>query len=140
MGNVIPLDEKLDLLKNKKEALDRKRKIQAVRNVFRCVRCAFKCEKCGTGIEKNDESQQISIETLKIPYNFCNSCRDEYLDYINHLKGKTDAENYWYNDSWAELWRRWIDYQSSMDNYLKSKEFKLLLSELKDSGSDGEEV
>ena len=139
MADIIPLDEKLNLIKNKKDALDRKRKIQAVQNVFRCVRCAFKCEKCGTSVD-HSESSLPDADSLKIPYSFCSSCREEYHDYINYLKGNTDPNYYWYNDAWAALWRNWIDYQGSLDNFLKSKEFKKLLKELKQSTSDDEEV
>ena len=140
MADIIPLDEKLNLLKNKKDALDRKRKIQAVQNVFRCVRCAFKCEKCGISIDHQHEAPQSEREISKIPYNFCESCREEYEDYISYVKGKVDPSYYWYNDTWASLWRNWINYQSSLDNFLKSKEFKSLLMELKQTRSEDEEV
>ena len=49
-------------------------------------------------------------------------------------------DDYWHNDLWAELWKRWIDYQSAVDSYLKSKEFKKLLVELRESLSDNEEA
>ena len=133
MADIIPLEEKFNLLKNKKDALDRKRKIQAVQNVFRCVRCAFKCEKCGTSIDQQHGSRLSDVSDVKIPYNFCDSCKEEYQDYISYLKGETNPKYYWYSDTWANLWRRWIDYQSSLDNYLKSKEFKALLMEMRHS-------
>jgi hypothetical protein len=34
------------------------------------------------------------------------------------------------------MWRKWIDYQGAIDTYLKSKEFKQLLAELKDTRPD----
>ena len=138
MADIIPLEEKFNLLKSKKDALDRKRKIQAVQNVFRCVRCAFKCEKCGTSIDQQDDPRFADTADVKIPYNFCHNCKEEYQDYINFLKGKTNPEYYWYNDIWANLWRRWIDYQSSLDTYLKSKDFKALLMEIKNTTPDGQ--
>jgi hypothetical protein len=70
----------------------------------------------------------------------CQSCHEEYEDYINLLKGKKIVDDYWHNDLWAELWKRWIDYQSAVDSYLKSKEFKKLLVELRESLSDNEEA
>ena len=116
----------------------RKRKIQAVQNVFRCVRCAFKCEKCGTSLELKEPGPPTGINAVKVPYNFCDNCREEYTDYIQYLKGNTDHENYWYNPSWADLWKRWIDYQGALDGYLKSKEFKALLMEIKETTPDDE--
>ena len=140
VADIIPLEEKLNLLKNKKDALNRRRKIQAVQNVFRCLRCAFKCEKCGAGIDHHDESRSVDVASFKTPYHFCDSCREEYNDYIHHLKGQKNPENYWYNTAWSELWRKWIEYQGSLDNYLRSKEFKSLLMELKKTTPDNEEV
>jgi len=139
VADIIPLDEKIQILKNKKSALVRKRKIQAVQNVFRCVRCAFKCEKCGMSIEFKNRNRSAKSDTFKIPYNFCENCREEYIDYINYLKGNKNPDNYWYNDSWMQLWKGWIDYQSFLDGYLKSKEFKTLLLEMKKNTPDDEE-
>ncbi|MFO7963278.1 MAG: hypothetical protein R6U50_05095 [Desulfobacterales bacterium] len=132
MADIIPLNKKLERLKNKKSILARKRKIQAVQNVFRCVRCAFKCEKCGASIDLKDAAQPTEPVESTIPYNFCHHCKEEYIDYIQFLKGEKDPENYWYTHGWADLWRRWIDYQGALDNYLRSKEFKALLMEIKE--------
>jgi hypothetical protein len=138
VAEIIPIDEKIASLKNKKNASNRKRKIQAVQNVFRCVRCAFKCEKCGAGIELKEPGRSKKPEALNAPYNFCQGCREEYVDYIDYLKGKSTPENYWHNDQWGNLWRRWIEYQSALDGYLKSKEFKALLMETREPTPDEE--
>ncbi len=140
MADIISLNEKLHQQKNKQGSIIKKRKILAVQKVFRCIRCAFKCEKCGTNIEFGKKPQPVTTDTVKVPYHFCDSCREEYIDYIHLLKGEKNPENYWHNNSWAELWKRWIDYQGSLDNYLKSNEFKQLLLELKEIRSDDEEV
>jgi hypothetical protein len=139
MADIISLNEKLNRIQNKKTVLARKQKIQAVQNVFRCVRCAFKCEKCGTSLELKEPEPPVGINVAKVPYNFCDNCREEYIDYIQYLKGKQSPENYWYNPSWADLWKRWIDYQGALDGYLKSKEFKALLMEIKETKPDDEE-
>ncbi len=142
MANIIPIDERLNLVKNKKDALIRRRKIQAVQNVFRCVRCAFKCEKCGVSVESGQEEPNGSGNGVlfNIPYHFCRNCREEYQDYLDYLRGKKDPENYWYSTTWAELWNKWIAYQGALDSYLKSKEFKSLLGELRESRPGNEEV
>ena len=138
MAEIIPIDEKLAHLKNKKRAADKKRKIQAVQNIFRCARCAFKCEKCGAGIAQDASGRSKESETFKAPYNFCRGCLEEYVDYIDYLKGKSAPENYWHNDQWADLWKRWIEYQGALDSYLKSKEFKVLLLETREPTPDEE--
>ncbi|UCF91216.1 MAG: hypothetical protein JSW39_23545 [Desulfobacterales bacterium] len=109
----------------------RKRKILAVQRVFQCTHCAFKCEKCGMQINRDPQSSDSRGQSLRVPYHFCEGCAEEYLDYIEHLKGEGDSDCYWHNEAWRDAWRKWIDYQSGVDRYLKSKEFLQLLQELK---------
>jgi hypothetical protein len=121
------------LTKSSSTPKKKKRKILAVQKVFQCMQCAFKCEKCGTQIQPDESRTQRPIGDLRVPYRFCESCAEEYIDYIERLKGRGDSEYYWHNDIWLELWRKWIDYQGAIDSYLKSKEFRQLLEELKDT-------
>ena len=131
MAEIISIDGKLELAKEKKEAIIRKRKILAVQKVFQCTHCAFKCEKCGTQIERRKENKTKIERDLRVPYNFCAACKAEYIDYIERLQGGGDPDCYWHNDAWIDAWKTWIDYQSSVDRYLKSKEFIRLLQEFK---------
>lgn len=131
MADIISIDEKLDLAKEKKAELIRKRKVLAVQKVFQCTHCAFKCEKCGTQIDGEPPPKLVQGRDLRVPYNFCEACKQEYLDYIEKLKGGGDSDCYWHNDAWLDAWKRWIDYQGSVDRYLKSKEFIQLLQEFK---------
>ena len=129
MADVISLDEKLQLSKNKKNDLIRKRKISAVQKVLQCTHCAFKCEKCGTQMHiPHDEGR---TQNPKVPYRFCEGCSEEYIDYVERLKGGGDPDRYWHNDAWLGVWKAWIEYQRSVDSYLKSKEFIRLMNELK---------
>ena len=132
MADIIPLKNKLQHTKEKEAEIIRKRKILAVQKIFQCTHCMFKCEKCGTQISTEDKSGINKKKELRIPYRFCESCTEEYTDYIKSLQGKGDPQYYWHNEEWLELWRKWIDYQGVMDRYLKSKEFKRLLQELKE--------
>ena len=136
MADIIPLNKKLQHIKEKEAEIIRKRKILAVQKIFQCTHCAFKCEKCGTQIDGEEVTNTSKINELKIPYRFCESCTEEYVDYIKSLQGKGDPKYYWHNEEWLELWRRWIDYQGNIDRYLKSKEFKQLLHELKETRID----
>ena len=129
MADVISLDKKLQLSKDKKKDLIRKRKISAVQKVLQCTHCAFKCEKCGTQIRLPHGDNRPN--NPKVPYRFCEGCSEEYIDYIERLKGGGDPDRYWHNDAWLGVWKAWIDYQSSVDSYLKSKEFIGLMNELK---------
>jgi len=136
VADIIPINNKLDLASEKKAALIRKRKISVVQKVFQCTHCAFKCEKCGTQIERETDTQKERKRDLRAPYNFCDACKREYIDYIERLKGKGDPDCYWHNDAWVDAWKTWIDYQSSVDRYLKSKEFSQLLQEFKQTGPE----
>ena len=136
MADIISIDHKIQLSKNKKEELIKKRKISAVQKVFQCTHCTFKCEKCGTQMSMSHESGAIIKKDPRIPYRFCESCSEEYLDYIERLKGGGDIDRYWHNDDWLKVWRAWIDYQSSIDSYLKSKEFLQLMNELRQTTPD----
>ena len=128
MGNIISLDKKIKFTQQKQDAIVRKRKLLAVRKIFRCTHCAAKCEKCGVQItgENNPESPEF-----RVPYNFCGSCSEEYIDYIERLKGKQNEALYWHNDAWIKVWSTWIEHQGAVDSYLKSKAFQQLLDELK---------
>jgi len=133
MADIIHFDDKLQYSKEGKAALKKKRKLLAVQKVFQCTHCAFKCEKCGTQINPEEHSKSVKIVQVKIPYRFCESCSEEYVDYIERLQGRGDPDCYWHNEVWIEAWRRWIDYQSVTERYLRSKEFVQLLQELKET-------
>ena len=136
MANIISFKNKKDLAEEKQADVTKKRKVRAVRKVFQCTHCALKCEKCGSQIGGGASTEEIYQRKLNVPYNFCEECSDEYLDYIERLQGGVDPDCYWHNEAWIDAWKRWIDYQSSVDHYLKSKEFKQLLNELKQTGPD----
>ncbi len=137
MANVIPIDNRRQLAEDKKKEIIRKRKVLAVRKIFQCARCAFKCDKCGTqisGAQLNRASQEPSPS---VPYRFCESCVEEYHDYIARQNGSGDDEFYWHNDAWIDEWRLWIDHQKAVDRYLKSTEFNRLLDEIKQIHPEG---
>ncbi len=112
-----------------------RRKIMAVQKLFQCTHCAIKCEKCGTQIGTQACPAEINKQNAdvnpKVPYRLCESCSEEYIDYIARLKGNGDEDCYWHNTDWLEAWGKWADYRSALDRYTKSKEFLQLLHELK---------
>ena len=128
MGTLISLDDKLKYTRDKQDAIIRKRKLLAVRKIFRCTHCISKCEKCGTQITPENRP---AVPEFRIPYVFCDSCAEEYVDYIDALQGNADPTMYWHNDTWMKVWATWIEHQGAVDSYLKSKAFQRLLDELK---------
>lgn len=133
MSKVISLNDKLKLSELERAAVARKRKILALRRIFQCTQCAAKCERCGTSLGPDN---QVHADNTRIPYTFCDSCAEEYMDYIDQLQGRGDPEAYWHNHAWLRVWRSWIEYQGSVDHYLRSKEFRRLLEELHQGEDD----
>jgi Pyruvate/2-oxoacid:ferredoxin oxidoreductase delta subunit len=135
LADVISLNEKIQLSKEKTSEMMLRRKILAVQKLMQCSQCAIKCEKCGTQIGAqnipSDANRGKTDLNLRVPYRFCESCSEEYIDYIDRLKGSGDKDCYWRNEFWLEAWRKWTDYRSAADRYTKSKEFLQLLHELK---------
>lgn len=131
MSKVISLDEKLKLTAAQQAAALQRQKLRAVRQLFQCTQCASKCERCGVAFSTDPVERE---DDPKIPYHFCASCTDEYLDYIRCLQGKGDSEAYWHNHQWLKVWQTWIEYQGAIDQYLRTKEFRRLMDEL---GADG---
>jgi hypothetical protein len=131
VADVISISKKLMQARRKHADVDRKRKIVAVQKVFQCTQCAMKCEKCGAPLPQGGHLPEKASRKHRIPYRFCESCAEEYLDYIERMKGGGDPDCYWHNEHWLDVWKAWIDYQGATDRYVKSKEFARLLEELK---------
>lgn len=134
MSNLISFNRKQKFSESKLAELTRKRKIQAVQKAIHCSQCAFKCEKCGTQVGVGPEGETKNGKQPQGPYRFCETCNEEYLDYIAQLQGRGDRNCYWRNVAWRETWRTWINYQEAMNQYLKSKAFRQLVDELKQTG------
>jgi hypothetical protein len=133
MAEIISLDEKLLLSDKEKAVRARMLKIQAVRKMLQCTHCRMKCEKCGAYLEGRQGQTKQNHNLLRVPYRFCSSCAEEYIEYIDRLKGGGDPSYYWHNEWWMKSWRAWIDYRSAIDQHTRSKEFLQLLQELEDS-------
>ena len=128
MADIISFENKVGLSDTRKAEMDRQRKIRFIQKMLQRPLTSAKCEKCGIRI--NPDGNAIKNH-LRVPYCFCPDCSEEYIDYIEQLKGKGNPDNYWHNETWQKVWRAWIDYQNTIDQFLKSKEFKKLLKEIK---------
>ncbi len=127
MSKIIPLDDKMKSTAAQKAAEVRKQKLKAAFKFFQCSQCLSKCERCGIAIEG---SPLKTDDQPRIPYHFCYSCAEEYIQYIKCLQGQGDQTEYWHNQNWLKVWQTWIEYQGAKDQYLRSKEFRRLMDEL----------
>jgi hypothetical protein len=59
----------------------------------------------------------------------CESCRDEYNDFLEISKGNKNPEIFWHNKEWVRLWSAWLDYHKAIEKFRASKEFKQLIKE-----------
>lgn len=107
----------------------RKTKVLAARKGIREARRPNRCEKC-SGQVSDADPDRTDGRRLQTPYIFCDSCLAEYTDFIDRLQGRGNPDLYWHNDVWLESWRRWIDYKSTLDRYIRSKEFTQLVREI----------
>jgi len=130
VADIIPLDNKRQSVEEKNAAKLRERKIRAVQSVSLHTRKAPRCEKCGAMIKGTTEEVSKNL-ALRVPYRFCQGCGEEYTDYIECLKGAANPAHFWQQDEWLQAWTRWIDYQGTVDRYLKSGAFKALLDDLR---------
>jgi hypothetical protein len=136
MAEIISFDNRRQKAEDRIQAQARRRKFEAVRRMLRCTHCGSKCLKCGAPIgPENQPARRASA--LRIPYRFCDPCAEEYVEYVYRLKGRDRSERYWQNDQWLEAWGRWIEYQNSMDQYVRSREFLRLVKELKPTTPEG---
>lgn len=137
MANIISLNGRIQQKQAVEQTQMVRRKALALRQAFRCRRCSNICEKCGLEIDENEllKTRPDHDHEVAIPYRFCESCTEEYLDFIHRLQGKDKVQYYWRNDEWLETWRRWIDYQASMDRYVKTKAFVQLVDEMQRGAS-----
>lgn len=125
MTEIISLDTHRAKLSDKKKAAIAKAR-RAAYKVFQCARCALKCAKCSAHLDASNSDELFR----GFPYRFCEDCAEEYLEYIKLVDGRGSPSFYWRNDEWLKTWSAWLEYQNSLEHYLKSKEFLGLLNEL----------
>lgn len=137
MADIISICDKRARTTLEKEANLDRRKQRAIEHLFRRSCCAAECEKCGLPVDGACSGQGCGQgHDHRIPYRFCDECKEEFVDYIERLKGRGDPECYWRNEAWLEVWSTWINHRAALDRHTRSKEFARLLQEVKDITSE----
>lgn len=127
MAEIIDLEAKKKKGRDKKAQQERLKKAEAVLQMFQCTHCSIKCMKCGSQVQLAETGQ----EDTRVPYRFCQACREEYLEFLERLHGRGDPSLYWYNREWMEVWKAWMHYQDALGRYQISEEFRRLLEEMR---------
>jgi len=128
MAEIIDLHEQKRKEQARRAIQERSRRMKMVLQMFQCSRCAMKCMKCGSQIEVSAPPQQAP----SVPYRFCQSCREEYEEFLERLHGRGDPRLYWYNKEWMEVWKAWMHYQEALSRFELSEGFRRLLKELEE--------
>jgi len=137
VADIISICDKRDRTKLQKEAKRDRRKQRAIEHLFRRSCCAAECEKCGLPVAEACSAQGCGkTNDHRVPYRFCDDCKEEFVDYIERLKGRGDRDCYWRNEAWLEVWSTWINHRAALDRHARSKEFTRLLQEVKDITSE----
>ncbi len=116
--------------KQKEESFsqEKKKRLDAFRITLQCSSCPMKCAKCGSPLE-GPESKIISAA---LPLGLCQGCWEEYrlYDRMTSLPNPVEGQDYYHNQEWTGVWKAWLEYQRSLQQYRKSKEFLRLVDEL----------
>jgi hypothetical protein len=123
MGGIIDLSDKIAQANVQKH----QEKLEAARRLFLCSGCPSKCSKCGVQIDVSDHACVGAAEQV---LRFCPSCSEDYSEYKRRKEGKATSQVYWHNEHWIAMWDAWLEYQKTINDYRKSKEFIQLLDDL----------
>lgn len=124
MSKIIDIEERLKLEQKKKLKVDRTKKLEAVRKILQCTRCLSRCLKCGLHFETQQMYKRYQ------GFRFCDSCQEEYEEFLRLSKEGGEATFYWHNRQWLRTWQTWIDYQKALKDYGESPEFLDLVREV----------
>ncbi|MCF8062929.1 MAG: hypothetical protein K9M82_10470 [Deltaproteobacteria bacterium] len=126
MDKVIDIREQIDRRRQGRQVEKHREKVRALQKVLQCTSCQFKCAMCGHHL--SEASNDAELKSGPLGYVFCDSCRGEFEDFLGISSGEKDAELFWHNKAWLEMWAAWVDYQQAIHRFMQSPEFKLLLS------------
>jgi transcription elongation factor Elf1 len=127
MDKVVDIREKIDRREQGRQLEKYRDQVRAILKVLQCTSCQFKCAMCGHHLsEAPGETERTSGP---LGFVFCDGCREEFEAYLDISSGEKEAEVFWHNEAWLEMWSAWVDYQQAIHRFMHSSEFKLLLSE-----------
>ena len=127
MPKVIDIENRIETEKRKKKIAERRREVAPLLRFLQCACCGMKCRRCGSPAELRPPAKEIP----KVPFNFCKDCREEYLEYQRIQNSDEESEVPWRNREWIRMWKKWIEYQNTVQRFHKSKEVQEVFEELR---------
>ena len=125
MSKIIDIEDRLKLEQKKKHKVDKAKKMDAVRKILQCTRCLARCHKCGVQFDTTK-----MYKHYKGQFRFCESCQEEYDEFMRLKVKGGESPIYWHNQAWQQLWQSWLDYQEALKEYGESSEFIELVREV----------
>ena len=127
MSKIIDIENRIETEKRKKKIAERRREIAPLLHFLQCACCGMKCRRCGSPAELRPPGKDFP----QIPFNFCKDCREEYLEYQRAQQNEEDKSAPWRNREWLRMWKKWIEYQRTVQRFHQSKEVQKLFEELR---------
>ncbi len=128
MKKIIHLEKEIESRRQKERLEHYRGKMETIQKILQCSSCHLRCAMCGVQIEGTDSTCHSHPATSGLQ--FCDCCREEFLEYLSIAKGEREPTLFWHNREWKTMWSAWLEYRKAMTAFLRSTEFKLLLEEL----------
>lgn len=129
MKNIISIRERIEIKKQKEQIEHHRRKATAIQKVVQCPSCQLSCAMCGHHLSVAEASSDSSITSK---HTLCESCRDEFKDYLAISIGNNLPKVFWHNKEWKNMWSAWLNYRQAIAGFMNSDEYKLLVEELEE--------
>ncbi|MFH1629031.1 MAG: hypothetical protein ABIE47_09945 [Pseudomonadota bacterium] len=125
MEKVLNITARLEDRRRKEQVEAYRDKFEAVQRVLQCSACHFRCAMCGRQTKGPDSSSPPQPALAES--SLCESCLSEFEAFQKISKeGRSEADIFWHNDEWIELWACWLDYQRSIEKFRNSFDFNRL--------------
>ena len=125
MEKVLSITARLESKKRKEQVETYRERFEAIQRVLQCSACQFKCAMCNRHIEPDEESDASSPPEEE--FNLCESCLSEFEAFKKMSGERSDKPDvFWHNREWLELWKCWMAYQRSINNFRNSFNFSKL--------------
>lgn len=122
MEKVLSITARLHDKKRKAQVEEYRDRFEAIQRVLQCSACQYKCAMCNRHIERSDSSNPPPSSPGE--FSLCDSCRSEFEAFKEaSQKGGAEADVFWHNREWIELWECWIKFQRSIDGFRNSLNF-----------------
>ena len=128
MKKVINIHERLEGQKHELRLKKYRKKIDTLKRVTQCSSCHYKCAMCGQYLDETDFYDMT--EKYDHEYSFCESCGEEFEDFLTLSGGGKSPEVFWHNEEWKRMWSTWLSYRKAVSDFLNSHEFDIMLNEL----------